>query len=345
MSIHRRQFIVLLGGTTIAWPLVSRAQQSERPLRTRVRRVGVLMSIRGSDAEAPLRAAAFLQGLQELGWTDRHNIRIDYRLAESDTVQTAAAAMVAGAPDVVLVNGTSVLKAVLQATRTIPIVFVNVIDPVGQGLVASLEHPGGNVTGFSNVTAEMGGKWLGLLKQIAPRVTEVGVLGTTMLDGGATLEAAIQKTARSLGMKLIPVTAPLQPPQITSEVEYAFNALARRSNAGLLVLPGAYTQLNHERIVALANRARLPAVYPYRYYVTSGGLMSYGVDTADAFHRAAGYVDRILRGEKPADLPIQQATKFELVINMQTAQMLGIEVPSTLLDSADELIDMSDRVG
>jgi putative ABC transport system substrate-binding protein len=341
MAIHleRRQFITLLSGMTIAWPFASRAQQGDRLRQTRVRRIGVLMTIRASDAEAPLRVAAFLQGLQELGWTDRHNIRIDYRLAESDTVQTVAAAMVAGAPDVVLVNGASVLKAVLQATRTIRIVFVNVIDPVGQNFVASVAHPGGNVSGFSNVDAEMGGKWLELLKRIAPAVTEVGVLGTTTLDGSATVQAAIQKIAPPLGVKLIQVTAPLQPPQIGSEVEYVFSALARRSNAGLLVLPGAFTQLNRERIIALTARARLPAIYPYRYYVTSGGLMSYGVDTADAFRRAAGYVDRILKGEKPADLPVQQATKFELVINLQTAKTLGIQVPPTLLEHADEVIE------
>jgi putative tryptophan/tyrosine transport system substrate-binding protein len=333
--LERRQFIALLGGTAVTWPLSAHAQQADR-----VRRIAVLMSIRASDAEAPLRIAAFLQRLQELGWTDRHNTRIDYRLAESNNIQTVAAALVAGAPDVVLVNGTAALQAALKAARSIPIVFVNIIDPVGQGFVASLGRPGGSVTGFSNVEPEMGGQWLKLLKEIAPRVTEVGVLGADTLGGGVEIEAAIQKVAPSFGVKLIPVRrgGPSDAP-LSSEVEYAFNVLSRQTTGGLIVLPGAFTQLHRDSILALATRTRLPAIYPYRYYVTSGGLLSYGADTADVFRRAAGYVDRILKGEKPADLPVQQATKFELVINLQTAKMLGLEVPPKLLATADEVIE------
>jgi putative ABC transport system substrate-binding protein len=315
---------------TVAWPLAARAQEP-----VRVRRVGMLMSFSSSDPEAPIRVAAFRQRLQELGWTDRRNVQIDYRLAGNDSVQKVASELMALAPDILLVNGTSVLKAMQQATRTIPIVFVNVIDPVGQGFVQSLAHPGGNITGLSNVESEMGGKWLQLLKQIAPHLTEVAVIGGTMLAGGAGIETAIQASAPSVGVQLIPFTE-LQP---ASEIEYLINRLARRASTGLLVLPGAITRGLRERIVVLAARGRLPAIYPYRYYVTGGGLMSYGVDTAETYRRAAAYVDRILKGEKPADIPIQQATKFELVINVKTAKAIGLDVPTTLLAMADEVIE------
>ena len=328
--IRRREFITLLGGMTVTWPLVARAQEP-----VRVRRVGMLMSFSSSDPEAPIRVAAFRQRLQELGWTERRNVQIDYRLAGNDSVQKVASELMALAPDILLVNGTSVLKVVQQATRTIPIVFVNVIDPVGQGFVQSLAHPGGNITGLSNVESEMGGKWLQLLKQIAPHVTEVAVIGGTMLGGGAGIETAIQATAPSVGVQLIPFTE-LQP---ASEIEYLINRLARRASTGLLVLPGAITRGLRERIVVLAARGRLPAIYPYRYYVTGGGLMSYGVDTAETYRRAAAYVDRILKGEKPADIPVQQATKFELVINVKTAKAIGLDVPTTLLAMADEAIE------
>jgi putative ABC transport system substrate-binding protein len=315
---------------TVVWPLAAWAQEP-----VRVRRVGMLMSFSSSDPEAPIRVAAFRQRLQELGWTDRRNVQIDYRLAGNDSVQKVASELMALAPDILLVNGTSVLKAVQQVTRTIPIVFVNVIDPVGQGFVQSLAHPGGNITGLSNVESEMGGKWLQMLKQIAPHVTEVAVIGGTMLAGGAGIETAIQASAPSVGVQLIPFTE-LQP---ASEIEYLINRLARRASTGLLVLPGAITRGLRERIVVLAARGRLPAIYPYRYYVTGGGLMSYGVDTAETYRRAAAYVDRILKGEKPADIPIQQATKFELVINVKTAKAIGLDVPTTLLAMADEVIE------
>jgi ABC-type uncharacterized transport system substrate-binding protein len=294
--LRRREFITLVGGIAMAWPSAAGAQQAER-----VQRIGMLMSFPATDPEAPIRVAAFLQRLQELGWTDRRNVHIDYRLADSNNVQTSAAELVALMPDVLVVNGTSVLKAAQQATKTIPIVFVNVIDPIGQGFVQSLAHPGGNITGLSNVESEMGVKWLQLLKEIAPHVTQVAVVGATTLGGGAGIETAVRAAAPSLGVKLIPFTA-----RIEAEIEHVINTLgvrpsllgpqvfAERNNTGLLVLPGGNTRALRERIVALADRGRLPAIYPYRYYVTSGGLMSYGVDVADAYRRAAMYVDRIL---------------------------------------------------
>jgi putative tryptophan/tyrosine transport system substrate-binding protein len=329
VNMQRREFITLLGSTSIAWPLAARAQQPSR-----VKRIGVLMSLPGSDVEAPLRVAAFLQRLQELGWTDRRNVRIDYRLAESDTLQSVAAAQVALSPDIMLVNGSLGLKAARVATRTIPIVFVNVIDPVGQGFVMSLDHPGGNITGLTNIESEMGSKWLRLLKEIAPQVTEVAVVGAD-LGGSAGIVAAIRAAVPSHHVKLIAASALVAP----SEIEHVFNELARAPNNGLVVLPGPLTLAHRKQIIALAVRTRLPAVYPYRYYATDGGLMSYGVDTADAYRRAAAYVDRILKGENPADIPVQRATKFELVINQQTAKTLGIQVPPSLLEDADEVIE------
>jgi putative ABC transport system substrate-binding protein len=336
----RREFIAVLGGMTVIWPLAAQAQRVER-----VRRVGILMNFAGSDPEAPIRVAAFLQRLQELGWTDGHNVRIDYRLSDSTNVQYAAAELVALAPDILVVNGSSVLAAVQQATKTTPIVFVNVIDPVGQGLVKSLEHPGGNITGLSNVESRMGAKWLQMLKEIAPNVSQVAVVRATGPDGESGIEKAIRGAAPSLGVKMIPFTA-----RIAAEIEAVITTLGQRpsllgpqafqrANTGLLVLPGAVTRAFRARIVELAARGRLPAVYPYRYFVTDGGLMSYGVDTADAYRRAAAYVDRILKGEKPADLPVEQATKFEVVINVKAAKALGIDVPTKLLAMADEVIE------
>jgi putative ABC transport system substrate-binding protein len=327
INMRRREFIVLLGTTSIAWPRAALAQPSHP------KRIGVLMSLPATDIEAPLRIAAFLQRLQELGWTDRRNMQIDYRLAESDTVKSIAADQVAQSPDILLVNGSAGLEAARAATRTIPIVFVNVIDPVGQGFVTSLDHPGGNITGLTNIESEMGSKWVQLLKEIAPQITDVAVIGSN-LGGGAGIVAAIRATAELRGVKFITANALVA----ASEIEYVFNKIARQANTGLVVLPGSLTLAYRKQIIALAARNRLPAVYPYRYYVTDGGLMSYGVDLAEAYRRAANYVDRILKGEKPADLPVQRATKFELVFNMRTAKMLGIQVPPALLEQADEMI-------
>jgi putative ABC transport system substrate-binding protein len=339
LSIRRREVITLVGGAA-ALPLAARAQQAER-----ARRIGILMNFPASDPEGPIRVAAFLQRLQELGWSDRRNVRIDYRLADSDSLQYAAAELVALAPDIVVVNGGSVLSAVQQATRTIPIVFVNVIDPVGQGFVQSPAHPGGNITGLSNIESEMGAKWLQLLKEIAPNVTQVAVVRATTPGRETSVEMAIQAAAPSLGVRIVPFTA-----RIAAEIEGTITTLGQRptllgpqvfqrANTGLLVLPGAVTRASRARIVELAARGRLPAVYPYRYFVTGGGLISYGADTADAYRRAAAYVDRILKGEKPADLPVEQATKFELVINIKAAKALGLDVSTTLLGMADEVIE------
>jgi putative ABC transport system substrate-binding protein len=334
-ALQRRQFIALLGSCTIAWPLAAGAQQpGDGRHGGRVKRIGVLMSLPGSDVEAPLRVAAFLQRLQELGWTDRRNVRIDYRLAENDTVKSVTAAVVEHSPDVLLVNGASMLRAARDATRTIPTVFVNVIDPVGQGFVTSLDRPGGNITGLSNVESDMGGKWVQLLKEVAPQVAEVAVVGASV-SGGVGIVGAIQAATPSSHVKLIAAGALVG----TSEIERVFAQLARQPNTGLVVLPGPLTLASRKQIIALAARSRLPAIYPYRYYVTDGGLMSYGVDTAEAYRHAATYVDRILKGEKPADLPVERATKFELVVNLQTARMLGIQVPSSLLEGADEVIE------
>ena len=335
----RRDFITLMGTAVVAWPLSVRAQHAEP-----VKRVGMLMNFPASDPEAPIRVAAFLQRLQELGWTDRHNVRIDYRLAEKTTLQDSTEELLSLTPDVLVVNGSSVLRAVQQATKTIPIVFVNVIDPVGQGFVQSLDHPGGNVTGLSNVESHMGAKWLQLLKEVAPNLTQVAVVRAMESIGEGGIENVIQAAAPNLGVRIIPFTA-----QIEAQIEDAIMSFGKRpsligpqpfqrANTGLLVLPGAITRGYRERIVALAARGGLPAIYPYRYFVTSGGLMSYGVDTADAFRRAAVYADRILRSEKPADIPVEQATKFELIINRKAAAELGLQVPDRLLAMADEVI-------
>jgi putative ABC transport system substrate-binding protein len=340
-SFGRRDFITLLGSTAAAWPLAAQERWVERTQR---KRIGILMNFPVNDREAPIRVAAFMQRLQELGWTDRRNAYIDYRLTQNDSVQRDAAELIELMPDVLVVNGGSVLKAVQQTTKTIPTVFVNVIDPVGQGFVQSLAHPGGNVTGFSNVEPQMGEKWLRLLREIAPNVTQVAVVHATAPRAEAGIETAIQAAAPSLGVKLIPFTA-----RIAAEIEHDIITLGQRpsllgpqvfqrANTGLLVLPGAITRAFRERIVELAAGGKLPAIYPYRYYVTDGGLMSYGVDTADAYRRAAGYTDRILKGEKPTDLPVEQATKFELVINVKAAKALGLDVPETLLAMADEVI-------
>jgi putative ABC transport system substrate-binding protein len=338
-DFRRREFITLIGGMT-AWMFASHAQGAER-----MRRIGVLMNFAGSDPEAPIRVAAFLQRLHELGWTDRQNIQIDYRLVNNDNEQQKVVAeLIALEPDILVVNGTAMLRAVHQATRSIPIVFVNVIDPVGQGLVQSLEHPGGNITGLSNIEPEMGTKWLQLLMEIAPHVKQVAVVGATTLSGAPGIENTIRTAALSLGVKVIPFTA-----RVAAEIEHAIHTLGTRpsllgpkplnvANTGLIVLPGAITRGRREQIISLVARGQLPAIYPYRYFATGGGLMSYGVDTADAYRRAAAYVDRILKGEKPADIPVAQESKLELVINLKAAADLDLEVPSTLLMRADEVI-------
>jgi len=329
---RRRDFITLLGGAAVAWPLAARAQQPGG-----MRRIGVLVASAADDSENQARMAAFLQGLVQLGWSDGRNVRIDIRWAttNADDLRRHAAELAALAPDVlVAASGTSTVAPLLQATRTIPIVFVVVVDPVGAGFVASLARPGGNATGFTTFEYGLSGKWLELLKQIAPGITRAAVLRDPEIASGIGQFAAVQAMAPSLGVELSPVDARDAP-----EIERAVTAFARSGNGGLVVTPSPVANRHRDLIITLAARYRLPAVYAWRYHVTDGGLISYGSDSIDQFRRAAGYVDRILKGEKPADLPVQAPTKYELVINLKTAKALGLEVPPTLLARADEVIE------
>ena len=330
--MKRREFITLLGGAAATWPLTARAQQSGG-----MRRIGVLMASAADDSESQARIAAFLQGLKQLGWADGRNVRIDTRWAttDADDIRRHAAELVALAPDVlVAATGTVTVAPLLQATRTVPIVFVTVIDPVGAGFVASLAQPGGNATGFTIYEYSMSGKWLELLKEIAPRVTRAAVLRDPAVASGIGQFGAVQIVAPSLGVQVSPVDV-----HDAGEIERAVTAFARGLNGGLIVTAGALTISHRQPIIALAARHKLPAVYPARFHVTAGGLISYGPDVIDQFRRAAGYVDRILRGEKPAELPVQAPTKYELVINLKTAKALGLDIPQTVLARADEVIE------
>ena len=331
--MKRREFITLLGGAAaVAWPLAARAQQPDR-----VRRIGVLMASAADDSESQARIAAFLQGLQQLGWADGRNMRIDTRWAttDADDIRRHAAELAALAPDVlVAATGTVTAAPLLQATRTVPIVFVQVIDPVGAGFVVSLARPGGNATGFTIYEYGMSGKWLELLKEIAPRMARAAVLRDPAIASGIGQFAAAQAVAPSLGVELSPVDV-----RDAGEIDRAVTAFARSPNGGLIVTASALATRHRDLIIALAARHRLPAVYSYRYMVAAGGLVSYGPDSIDQYRRAAGYVDRILKGEKPADLPVQAPTKYELVINLKTAKALGLDIPTTVLSRADEVIE------
>jgi putative ABC transport system substrate-binding protein len=328
--MQRRQFITLLGGAAAAWPLTARAQQPDQ-----MRHIGVLQLLADDDPEALARHAAFEHTLQELGWTVGRNVRIDYRAAgvDANRIRKDAAALVALGPDVILTSGSLAVAPVLQATRAIPIVFVQVVDPVGGGLVESLARPGGNATGFTSFEYSLSAKWLELLKEIAPHVTRVAVIRDPTRGTGIGQFAVIQSIGQPLGVEFRPINA-----LDTAEIERAIAAFARSSNGGLIVTVGGTGQ-NRDLIVPLAARHRLPAVYPFRYYVADGGLISYGPNTIDPYRRAASYVDRILKGEKPADMPVQAPTKYELVINLKTAKALGLNVPNTLTGRADELIE------
>jgi putative tryptophan/tyrosine transport system substrate-binding protein len=327
--VKRRELITLIGGAALAWPLTARAQQGDR-----MRRIGVLMNLASDDTEGQARLAAFHQGLQQLGWTVGRNVQIDYRWGAGDpgAFHRYAEELLALAPDVILASATPSVQALQQATHSVPIVFAQVGDPVGMGLVASLARPGGNITGFTPMEFGFGAKWLELLKEIAPRVTRVAVLRDLTI-GPAQL-SAIQAVAPSFGVELTAVGV-----RDASEIEHAVAAFARSSNAGMIVTASTSAAVHRDLITMLATRHRLPAVYPFRYDVTRGGLISYGANTIDIYQRAAAYVDRILKGEKPADLPVQAPTKYELVINLKTARALGIEVPATLLARADEVIE------
>ena len=328
--MRRRELITLIGGAAAAWPLAARAEQSER-----MRRIGVLLPLTADDPEAKERNAIFEQSLHQLGWTVGRNLQIDYRLAggTADPIRRSAAELVALAPDVIMTFGSLTIGPVQQATRTIPIVFVNVADPVGAGIVQSLARPGGNATGFTNFEYSMSGKWVELLKQIAPPVTRAVVLRDSTSAAGMGQFGAIQSVAQSLGIELTPVGV-----RDIDEIERGVSAFARSANGGLIVTAGG-TGFRRELIIGLASRHKLPAVYPFRYYAVDGGLITYGPDTHDPIRRAAVYVDRVLRGEKPADLPVQQPTKFELAINLKTAKALGLTVPPMLLTRADEVIE------
>jgi putative tryptophan/tyrosine transport system substrate-binding protein len=328
--IKRRDFITLLGGAA-AWPVAARAQQREQ-----MRRIGVLMNLGSDDAEGQARNAAFLQGLQELGWTVGRNVRIEYRWGAGDAelFRRHGLELVALAPDVILAGGGAVVPSLLQATRTIPIVFTLTPDPVGAGFVESLARPGGNATGFTIFEYGISGKWLELLKEIAPHVTRAAVIRDPAIAAGLGLWGAIQSVAPSLGVELRPLGV-----RDAGEIERVVTAFARSSNGGLIVTGSTLATVHRELITTLAARYRLPAVYPQRSFVTVGGLISYGPDSIDPYRQAAGYVDRILRGEKPADLPVQAPTKYELVINLKTAKTLGLTVPETLLARADEVIE------
>jgi putative ABC transport system substrate-binding protein len=326
--MRRREFISLFGAAAMR-PLAARAQQLER-----IRRIGVLMNVAADDAEGQARIAAFLQALQQLGWSDGRNVRIDYRWAAGDTgrFHRYAEELLALVPDVILASATPSVQALQQATRTVPIVFAIVADPVGAGFVDSLARPGGNVTGFTPFEYGMSGKWLELIKELAPRATRVAVLRDLTIGLGQL--GAIQSVAPSLGIELRPVNV-----RDADEIERSIAAFAQGSNGALIVTASTSAIIHRELITTLAARNKLPAVYYTRYWVAGGGLMSYGPDFRDQFRRAAGYVDRILKGEKPADLPVQQPTKYELVINLKTAKALGLTVPDSLLARADEVIE------
>jgi putative ABC transport system substrate-binding protein len=331
-DMRRRKFITLLGGAAAAWPLAGRAQEAAKR-----RRIGVLMSRTADDSDALARIAAFAQGLQELGWTVGGNIRMDTRWGGGDLerFRRYAAELVALSPDVIVATAGSIVGALQQASRIVPIVFVTTIDPVGGGFVASLARPGGNATGFTNYEFSMSGKWLELLKEIAPGVTRVAVIRDPSVPAGSGGFAAIQTVAPSLRVELTPVGV-----RDGAEIDHAIAAFARSSNGGLIVVgPGSSVAAHRDLIITLAARHRLPAVYSNRTWSTAGGLISYGADSFDQYRRAAGYVDRILKGEKPADLPVQAPTKYELVINLKTAKALDLEVPPMLIARADEVIE------
>jgi len=328
--IGRRKFLATLGAAA-AWPLAARAQQPGG-----MRRIGVLMPAASDNQRYQAYLAAFLQGLQQLGWTDGRNVRIDTRWGalNADLMRKYAGELVALEPDVVMAPTSDAVSPLRQMTRTVPIVFATVADAVGAGFIESLARPGGNVTGFTAFEYALSGKWLELLKEIAPSVTRAAVLRDSSIVAGIGQFAAIQAVAPSLGVELRPVDL-----RDAGEIEHAITAFAQGANGGLIVTGSASATTHGNLIVALAARRKLPAVYYARYYVTGGGLISYGPDFSDHYRRAAGYVDRILKGEKPADLPVQAPTKYELVINMKTARALGLEIPPTLLARADEVIE------
>jgi putative ABC transport system substrate-binding protein len=327
--MRRREFITFVGGAA-AWPLAAHAQQP-----TEMRRVAVIVGV-ADDPQGQARLAAFEDGMRALGWTDGRNVHFEIRFSggSSDRARSDAADMVGIAPDVIVVNGAAVIGALQQLTKTIPVVFAQVVDPVSSGFVESLARPGGNMTGFTSVDYSIGGKWLETLKAIAPRTTNVGVLRDPTLPAGSGQLGAIQGVAGVFG-----VTVTALDVREAGAIDHAVSAFAREANGGMIVTANPLATVHRELIVQVAARERLPTIYPYRYFVTSGGLISYGIDNADLWRRSASYVDRILKGEKPADLPVQAPTKYELAINLRTAKALGLTVPPALIARADEVIE------
>jgi putative ABC transport system substrate-binding protein len=329
--MKRREFVTLIGGAVLGWPLAALAQLGER-----LRRIAAVMLLDENDPEQKTWTEAFLTGLQEAGWTDRRNVQIDYRWGAGDSIRARryAAELVALGPDVILAPGSVSLGPLLQATRDIPIVFVHVPDPVGAGFVDSLAKPGGNATGFLLFEYGISVKWVELLKQIAPNTTRVAVIRDAAITAGIGQWGAIQAMAPSVGIEAIPVNL-----RDTGEIKRAVADFARSSNGGLIVTGSALATTHRDLIVDLATRHKLPAVYYEHLFVRAGGLISYGPDLADQYRRSAGYVDRILKGQKPSDLPVQAPTKFKLVINLKTAKALGLQIPDKLLALADEVIE------
>jgi putative ABC transport system substrate-binding protein len=329
--MRRRDFITLLGGSA-AWPLAARAQQ--RPQR--VRHVGVLLYLNEQDVESKTYLAAFVKQLAELGWIVGGNLQIDYRWTGGNAARLRqyVAELVALAPDVILVAGGSHVGPLQQVTRTIPIVFVQVADAVGGGFVESLAHPGGNATGFTNFEFDISSKWLELLREVAPRTTRTAVLRDPSNPTGTAQFGAVQAVGRGIGIEATPIGL-----RDAAEIERGISEFAARPNAGLIITPNGLAIVHRALIIELAERYRLPAVYPFRYFATGGGLISYGPDAVDQYRRAAGYVDRILMGQKPADLPVEQSTKVALTINLKAAKALGFEIPPSLLARADEVIE------
>jgi putative ABC transport system substrate-binding protein len=329
--VIRREFITLLGGAAAAWPVAARAQQPER-----VRRIGVLMFTTSDEPESQARITALGQGLQEAGWSVGRNVRIDVRWSGGDfeRVRRDAQELVSLGPDVLVAGIGPTTQAFQQISRTLPIVFAQSVDPVGLGIIKSMARPGRNATGFTLMEYSTSGKWLELLKEIAPGVTRVAVIRDSAITGGIGQWASIQSMAPSVGVEIIPVNMP-----DAAEIERSVMAFARGANGGLILTASGSAFVHHGLIIALAARYKLPAVYFERFFAAKGGLISYGAELLDQYRRAANYVDRILRGENPADLPVQAPTKYELVINLKTAKALGLEVPPTLLARADEVIE------
>jgi putative tryptophan/tyrosine transport system substrate-binding protein len=330
--MKRREFITLLGGAAVAWPVAARAQSSNR-----VRMVGGLFGFAENDSEAQARVAAFRHQLAELGWVDGKNIRFEFRFFGSDANagRTFARELINLAPDVIWTQGVTALDAIWQTTRTIPVVFITVADPVGGGFVASLSRPGGNITGFTNFEYAIGGKWLQTLKDIAPHVDRVAIVHSPETKAYLAFLPEIERVSPSLGIRVTAAGVA----DDAAEIERVITAHGREAGGGLIVLPHSITTRYRQLIIELTSKHRLPAIYPYRYFAAEGGLISYGIDGLHLSRQAASYVDRILNGTKPADLPVQQPTKFELVVNLKTAKALGLEVPPTLLARADEVIE------